>query len=444
MSLSPDARYSLAWGAELLRGDLPDVDAPEVSTPHPLPIVAGGLISVLGVRAAADVYAFGAVLAFALLVYAAFRLGRALGGTLAGVVAAVLVATRERIDFFASRAFIDIPFAALVLLAAAMAAEQPRRNAGPALGLLAVAGLLRPEAWGLAALYGGWLLAEPALRRRRRPHSAHGAAAAGRDGALRTVAVLALVAAAPAIWLLFDLALTGDPLYSLHGTQENAVLLERATGLGELVPSLRAGLADLAGTGPALAGAAFGLYGLVRFRRTRPAFAVAVALAAAGIVAFALLAAAELPLNDRYLVVPALALLALAAAALPRAPRSLVAAAAAGLALVSAALALPDQLAAARDGLEGARSKARADEDLERLLDRPDVRAEIERCPRLFASKSARANVAALLERDPAEVGVSLRPVPPQRAGALSTSETVPPGTPRAVRERAWTFVSRC
>ncbi|MEX2194692.1 MAG: hypothetical protein WD844_05340 [Thermoleophilaceae bacterium] len=460
VSLSPDARYSLAWGAELIRGDAPQVDAPEVSTPHPLPIVAGGLVSLLGARAAADVYAFGAVLAFALLVYAGFRLGRALGGTVAGVVAAALVATRERVDFFASRAFIDIPFAALVLLAAALAAEGPRRNATPALGLLALAGLLRPEAWGLAALYGGWVIVDQARPSRGQVLQngrtrAEGPCWSARpdpgpcgiarpDPGPAPAATLALVAAAPAIWILFDLALTGDPFHSLHGTQENALLLERDTGLDDLGPSLRAGIEDLAGLAPAAAGAAFGAWGLVRFRRERPAFAVVMGLVGAGIAAFALLAVADLPLNDRYLVVPALALLALAAAAVPRATRSVVAAAAATLALVPAALALPDDLDAAGDGLEGAHSKARADEDLERLLSRDGVRAAIDRCQSLSAAASGRPAVAALLGRDPATVAISLSPVPPPGSATLSTSETVPPGTPRSVRVRAWTFVNRC
>lgn len=430
VSLSPDARYSLAWGAQLIRGDAPEVDAPEVSTPHPLPIVAGGLLSLLGPRAAADVYAFAAVLAFALLVYAGFRLGRALGGIVAALVAAALVATRERIDFFASRAFIDIPFAALVLLAAGLAAEDPRRKAGRVLGLLALAGLLRPEAWGLGALYGAWLLADRARGRR--------------EESVPVARTVALVAAAPAVWILFDLALTGDPLHSLHGTQKNALTLERATGLDELGPSLREGIEDLAGLAPAAAGAAFGVWGLARFRRERPAYAVAMALAGAGVAAFTVLAVADLPLNDRYLVVPALALLALAAAAVQRAPRSIVAAAAAALALVPAALALPDDLDAAADGVEGARSKARADEDLERLLGRDDVRAAIDRCPRLYTAATGRAAAAALLDRDPADLLVSRSPVPPPGSAALSTSDTVPAGTPRSVRVRAWTFVNRC
>lgn len=409
-----------------MRGDVPDIDAGGISTPHPLPIALGGLASLLGVRPAADLAALGAVLSFGLLLYAAFRLGRALGGSVAGAAALVLVATRPRIDFFASRAFIDIPFAALVLLAAALAAEAPRANATRALAVLAAAGLLRPEAWGLAALYAGWLvLAE------------------------RRWKALAIAAAAPVVWVLFDLALTGDPLHSLHGTQENAELLQRATGLDDLLPSLRDGLDDLAGLGAVAAGAAFGLFGLARFRAAREPFGVALAAAGAGVGAFGVLAAADLPLNDRYLVVPALVLLALAAAALPRmrggpAPDRVAALVASAVLLVPTALALPDDLDEARAGVEGAKSKAAADEDLERLLDRRNVRAAIASCDTLLASSSARANVAALLEIDPARVTIADRPIPLPGTVALSTSDTVPAGTPRTVRAGAWTLVNRC
>src|SRR5438552_18218678 len=128
VTLSPDARYSLAWGAELMRGGAPDLNAPLIPTPHPLPIGVGALLSLLGPRAAADAFSALAVLAFCLLVYAVFRLARTVGGTAAGALAAVLVATRPRLDFFAAHSFIDIPFAALVVLAAALVAERPRGN----------------------------------------------------------------------------------------------------------------------------------------------------------------------------------------------------------------------------------------------------------------------------------------------------------------------------
>jgi hypothetical protein len=97
-----------------------------------------------------------------------------------------------------------MPFAALVIGAVLLEARRPRRGVA-VLGLLALAGLLRPEAWVLSALYWVylWRGATPVER-------------------LRTAA---LVAAAPLIWAGSDWLVAGDPLHSLHGT---AALAEEA------------------------------------------------------------------------------------------------------------------------------------------------------------------------------------------------------------------------
>ena len=81
--------------------------------------------------------------------------------------------------------------------------------------LLALAGLLRPEAWllGLA-----WL----AYAGRGQPRA-------------QVLRWAALSLAAPLIWALWDLAVTGDPLWSLHGTRELAEQLERPRDVGTAV-----------------------------------------------------------------------------------------------------------------------------------------------------------------------------------------------------------------
>ena len=53
-------------------------------------------------------------------------------------------------------AYQDIPFAALVIGAVLLEAQRSRRGV-PVLALLALAGLLRPEAWLLAGVYWLWL-----------------------------------------------------------------------------------------------------------------------------------------------------------------------------------------------------------------------------------------------------------------------------------------------
>ena len=90
---------------------------------------------------------------------------------------------------------------AFVVWAAVLEARRPRRG-WPVLVLLGLAGLLRPEAWLYAGAYWLWLF--PA-----------------RDWPDR-LKLLALAAAAPVIWALSDLVITGDLLWSFHGTHDLA------------------------------------------------------------------------------------------------------------------------------------------------------------------------------------------------------------------------------
>jgi len=413
VSPSTDARYSLAWGAELLRGELPDLGPADLPTPHPLPIAVSVALAPLGAERALDAYEVLCALAFLTLVYALFRFGRALAGTGAGVLAAALVALNPRIDFFALRGFIDIPFAAAVMLAAALVGEQPRRNWARALGLLALAGLLRPEAWGLALLYALWL---------------------GFDDRARFPAALGLAVLGPAVWIGTDLLLAGDGLHSLHGTQAGADALGRTTGVDDLLPSLTAGLDSLIGWPLAAAGlltAGWGLWRayLPRGRRRddalagaeRPAYLTAASLVVAGVGGFALLAVADLPLNDRYLVVPALSLVGLAAAAVMRASRSPVLAGAAVAAVAGTLVAAPADVRAIHDRFSAGRAHHRAEGELERLLDGPALRARLAPCERVVARGDLRAATASLLDRDPAAVPIADRPAPGE-AGVVAPS----------------------
>ena len=431
VALSVDANYSLAWGAELMRGRIPDLGAPELTTPHPLPILVAALLSPLGAPGASDAYGLLMVLSFGLLLYAAFRLSRALGGLAAALLAVLLVATRPRLDFFAAHGFVDVPFTALVLLAGAAAAEAPRRNARGALALLAVAGVLRPEAWALSLLYGAFALVSP------------GPAPSGER--LRPLILAALAVAAPLAWLGFDFALTSDPAHSLAGTREGAVALARATGPEQLWPAFEVGIERLVGWPVAVAGIVVAAWGVTSGRGRRSAFAVAAALVAAGVAAFAVLAYTALPLNDRYLLVPALGLACLAAAGAGGfARRSPVPIAALVLALGGTLPGAVDDLRETGSMLALSREKREADRDLQRLLARPEVLATIDRCPRVSASGSARAAAAALLKRDPADIPISRSPVPPAGALAIGTAPSVRRDVPGVTRQGAWALVDRC
>ena len=93
-----------------------------------------------------------------------YRLGKATFGWVVGLVAALLLLSRLDFPFLAARGYIDIPYLALILWAAALEAQRPRRG-GAVWVLLTLAGLLRPEAWLLAGVYGLWIAWGKPLRR---------------------------------------------------------------------------------------------------------------------------------------------------------------------------------------------------------------------------------------------------------------------------------------
>ncbi|HEY3187198.1 MAG TPA: hypothetical protein VGJ70_06970 [Solirubrobacteraceae bacterium] len=139
-----DSYYSLLWGRELLDGHLPSFDAYRAPTQHPLAIAFAALLTFIGDDA--DRVMVAATLAsFVALAAGLYRLGRASFTTLAGLVAAGLLCTRFDFPFLAARAYIDIPYLAFVVWAAALELGRPRRG-GIVWVLLACAGLLRPEA----------------------------------------------------------------------------------------------------------------------------------------------------------------------------------------------------------------------------------------------------------------------------------------------------------
>jgi hypothetical protein len=198
-----DAQWALTWARDAWHGFLPEYKADFAPTPHPLATAVSSLALPFGAHADTAVL-WLTLLSFGALVYLTYRLGAELFGRWAGVVAALVIVSRPVMMRDALVGYQDVPFAALVIGAVLLEAQRPRRGI-PVLVLLAVAGLLRPEAWILAGLY--WLYLWPAATTRER---------------VRTAAV---VAAAPLIWATTDLIVTGDPLHSLHGT---AALAEEA------------------------------------------------------------------------------------------------------------------------------------------------------------------------------------------------------------------------
>ena len=286
-----DSLYSLLWGRELLHGALPSFDAYRAPTQHPLWVAICVPLAALG-RSGDRVLLGICVLSFVALVAGMYRLGKETFGWVVGLVAAGLLLSRLDFPFLAARGYIDIPYLALILWAAALEAARPKRGAAVWI-LLTFAGLLRPEAWVLAGLYGLWIAWGTPLREWLR--------------------VGAIVAIAPLLWALSDLLVTGDPLYSLHYTTESARQLGRRQSLLELPEVTLRFLAEL--TKPPVFIAA--LAGIVlAWRMARERLFVPATLLLWGAGTFVLVSLRGFSVINRYVLVAAIALMMFAAFAL--------------------------------------------------------------------------------------------------------------------------------
>jgi hypothetical protein len=268
-----DTAYSLLWGSDLAHGRVPDYSVPVAPTPHPLATLLGLVLSPLG-DGAEDATVVLAFLFLGALAWVVYELGNEFFGVAAGVIAALIVITREPVLSFGVRAYLDVPYVVLVL--GALLAEARGRSPKLVLALLGLAGLLRPEAWLFAGAYVLWK----------------------RDWGL-----IAYAAAAPVIWVAFDWAIAGDPLYSLTGTRDNAEILQRKTGLGEVPVTVPRRLGEIVRE-PVLLGSAVGIVlALTHARRGQSPLLVGAGVVA--LAAFCVLAAAGLPILGRYLLLPA-------------------------------------------------------------------------------------------------------------------------------------------
>jgi hypothetical protein len=283
-----DTLYALAWGGQLSRGELPSYGVPIAPTPHPLLEALGLVLAPLGARATEHVIVALGFLALSGCGWLVYRLAAAQFGRAAGAVAALVLLTRVPLLSYGVRAYVDVPYLALVLGALLVETRRPRAGA-PVLALLALAGLLRPEAWAFSAAY--WLY----LVRARR---------AG-ESLVPYARLAAVAAAAPLVWLASDLAVTGKPLWSLTNTRHTAHTLRRVTGIGNAPEYIPRRIGEILRP-PVLAGAALGGALSLLWLRSR-----ALGMALAGLLAvavFALLAAAGLSINTRY-AFPAAAIL---------------------------------------------------------------------------------------------------------------------------------------
>jgi hypothetical protein len=271
-----DTLYSLAWGQQLARGQTPSYGLALAPTPHPLLELLGVVLAPLGAAATIAVVVALAYLALAALGYLVFALGAAWFGWPAGLAAAALILSRYEVLSYGARSYADVPYIVLVLCA--LLIETRCRRAGwPVIATLDLAGLLRPEAWLFAALYWLYLWRGSSPRER--------------------ATLAALVAAAPLLWAASDLAVTGNPLWSLTNTRTTATKLHRVTGLVNVPYTGGRRLGEVLGPDGVIAAALGGALALWLVR-SRAALGAAVALVA--VLALALVATAGLPIQDRY------------------------------------------------------------------------------------------------------------------------------------------------
>ncbi|MFA4929437.1 MAG: hypothetical protein WC558_13045 [Patulibacter sp.] len=315
-----DSAWSLNWARDLLGGARPNLDRPFSPTPHPLSDLFAGLLAPLS-DASLDGGAVGTGSEAVLIVVALFflgalgvvtyQLGRAWFGVGAGVVAAVLILTREPVLSYGLRTYLDLPYAVFLLLALLTETRRPR-NGYRTVAWLTLAGLLRPEAWLLTAAYVGYLVVvaardgDPVPAPKLRAWSA-------RVPWKRLAGIAAFSLIAPIGWLIEGWVLAGDPLLALTGTQQNAADLDRVTGIGSAFTVMPRRLGEIVRE-PVLLAAAGGLVLSLLFLRKRALLGLGAAIAAG--LGFFVLAATGLPLLTRYLVFPAAIVILFAAAGL--------------------------------------------------------------------------------------------------------------------------------
>jgi hypothetical protein len=283
-----DSAWSLVWGHQILAGQLPSFAAYRAPTEHPLWVAFGTLCAALGSAGPRAMTLVG-VLSLLAVVAGLYRLGRVAFGGLAALLACLLLLSRFHFAFYAEFAYLDVPYIALLVWAAVLEAERPRRG-GVVWVLLVLAGLLRPDAWLYLLAYAIWVGRDASWQRRLR--------------------LLAIVALPAIVWALLDLTVTGDPTFSFTFTTGHAEELARSKPPLQIPGAVLSGLLDLAKP-PVLIGAFAGVALAVR-RLPLSRYGAPLALALGGLGSFVITSAAGFAVVNRYLALAAVALICFA------------------------------------------------------------------------------------------------------------------------------------
>jgi hypothetical protein len=192
-----DTYYTLVWGKELANWQLPDYDVFRTPTPHPLSTFVAWLMAPFG-TASDRILVLASLFGLLAFYVVTFVFCERLLGRWVALLAVAVMLTRTDMQLLALRAMFDLPFYLMVFGAALLELRRPRCG-WPVLVVLALAGLLRPEAWLFAGAY--WLYLAPVTPRPL------------------LVRYALLVVAAPLVWMGWDLIVTGEPLYSFTSTR---------------------------------------------------------------------------------------------------------------------------------------------------------------------------------------------------------------------------------
>jgi hypothetical protein len=437
-----DTLYALAWGGQLSRASTPAYDVPIAPTPHPLIEVLGLALAPLGPRAVEDVTVALGFIALSACGWVIYRLGAEWFGWAAGALAALIFLTRVPVLEYGVRAYVDLPYL-LFVLSALLVESRHRRLSGrpagvPVLVLLALAGLLRPEAWAFSGVY--WLYLK--------------------DWTPRTTL---LAAAAPLAWVLSDLAITGDPLWSLTNTRHTAETLDRVTGIANVPEYIPRRIGEILRP-PVLVGAALGgVLSLLWLRRRALLGAGAGVLA---VVVFAAFASVGLPIDTRYAFLAAAILCVFCGAGAfgwmrlqPGDPKRRWWMAGGVLVLIALIAYVPSQYRSAHDQLDKLAHQHSVENDLLALVDDhainlrcgpvgvpnhapiPLLALYLKTSPRNIVSAEA-GHIHSGIYVDPASREVEedyvLDPRDPHEA------VSVPPGFSASATSRSWLIFQRC
>jgi hypothetical protein len=444
-----DTLYALVWGQQLSRGEVPEYGLPIAPTPHPLMEALGIPLAPLGAGAETAIMVALGFLALSACGWVMYRLGSAWFGRAAGAVAAVVLLTRVPVLSYGVRAYVDIPYLLLVLSALLM--ETRRRRAGaPVLVLLGLAGLLRPEAWAFSSVY--WLYLFVASSR---------SYPARTRGQLARLALLA--AAAPAIWVLSDLLVTGNAMWSLTNTKHTAATLGRPAGIGDVPQYIPRRIGEV--LRPAvLAGAALGGVLSLAWLRDKARLGGAAGLIA--VIVFAVMAAFGLPIDTRYAFLAGAILCVFCGAgvfgwsALPKGDRRRVPwMAAGGVVLVALLATLPGQLRSAHHELGNLAHQQSIQDDLLALVNSKQIALKCgpvgvpnhAPIPLLALYLKARPSLVVSAEAHPIEAGTYVDPAsmevehdyildPHDPHPAVS----IPPGFVEAHSNHSWLLFEKC